>query len=235
MTSSNSSLSFNTKLVISTVAIAGMATCGYYCYKKIHSNNSDTCTTTLWSSSCLYMNLKNCINASNNRLYSFFGLSKKESNLDDSIKEPFSLSYLSKMDYSLAKAKKSLGNKLFSDGKFNEAIDCYSEAIINLPEDHPERSICYCNRAACYLSQGLYQLVISDCTEALRFSPLYLKAFERRSRAKEALGDLREALADLTACCVLDGFSSQIFPQRLEKLLRTVSQSLSAEIIEVSY
>ncbi|KGG50306.1 subunit Tom70 of mitochondrial import receptor [Mitosporidium daphniae] len=217
----------SSKVVISTAAFVGILAGGYFYYKKHHPSKCDQPSSS--SSRCTLFaceTLTDCLNAASVKVSSLFKPGQREAVQCASLHETGS----QKCDLAFAKEKKVLGNKFFSEGKMAEAIDCYSESISNLPDGSYELSICYCNRAACYLSQGNYQKVVEDCTVAIRCSPLYLKAYERRSRAYESLGQLEDALSDLTACCVIDGFSNQSFPQRLEKILRSLSHTLATEL-----
>ena len=229
----SSSTWLSPKILMPTVVVVGVVVGGYYCYhrcRKIHFsdiNKTSTCSSRCASSFCAA--LANCVNAASERMSSLFIAGQKEEGQSSSRDE---VSF-SPCNLSLAKEKKTAGNKFFSEGKMIEAIDCYSAAISNLPKDHHELSICYCNRAACHLSQGQHQKVIEDCTMAIKLSPLYLKAYERRSRAHESLGHTEAVLSDLTACCVIDGFSNQSFPQRLEKALRSSSQSIATKLVQV--
>lgn len=55
--------------------------------------------------------------------------------------------------------------------------------------------------------------LVKDCTAALELNPKYTKALSRRAKAFQNLGQLSECLEDITALCILEGFSN---PRSLE-------------------
>lgn len=58
---------------------------------------------------------------------------------------------------------KDLGNKLFSARKYEDAISCYSKAIIK----SPSTATYFTNRALCYLKLQQWELACQDCRRAL--------------------------------------------------------------------
>ncbi|XP_067136696.1 E3 ubiquitin-protein ligase CHIP isoform X1 [Centruroides vittatus] len=58
---------------------------------------------------------------------------------------------------------KDLGNKLFSARKYEEAVGCYSKAIIK----NPLIPTYFTNRALCYLKLHQWELACQDCRRAL--------------------------------------------------------------------
>ena len=105
---------------------------------------------------------------------------------------------------------RTLGNALFKEGKFAEAIKKYSKAIAwayeESPSDeeqmemdkvlsrahrqfHSPRSLaqqakapCFLNRAACHLKLKQAAQCVSDCTEVLKLEPENGKAYFRRAQ-----------------------------------------------------
>ena len=59
---------------------------------------------------------------------------------------------------SIAEEFKNKGNELFSDKKFELAIQEYSKAIEN--SKPPQSAAYYCNRALCYIKMESYELAI---------------------------------------------------------------------------
>lgn len=55
--------------------------------------------------------------------------------------------------------------------------------------------------------------LVKDCSAALDLNPKYTKALSRRAKAFQNLGQLSECLEDVTALCILEGFSN---PRSLE-------------------
>lgn len=66
---------------------------------------------------------------------------------------------------------KDLGNKLFSARKYEDAISCYSKAIIK----SPSTATYFTNRALCYLKLQQWELACQDCRRALDLDPSSVK------------------------------------------------------------
>ena len=73
---------------------------------------------------------------------------------------------------------KDEGNKAFSLGSYNQAIDLYSQAI-ELKQSH----IYYSNRANAYIEIGDFSKALIDCDEAIKIEPGYAKAYVRKGNA----------------------------------------------------
>jgi import receptor subunit TOM70 len=120
---------------------------------------------------------------------------------------------------------KSKGNKCFRDLKYDEAIDCYSNAINDCPKDKTEElSTFYQNRAASYEMLRKYEEVIEDCNQAIDLNKRYVKALVRRAKAQEAIGNTSSALFDITAVCILEQFQNQTNLMMTDRLLREQSK-----------
>lgn len=90
---------------------------------------------------------------------------------------------------------------LFREKSFDDAIECYSRAIENCPDDSEEGreqlSIFYGNRAACYFAVHEYEVSVEDCSTSLSLCPNYVKVLFRRSQALEHLDKLDDALSGI--------------------------------------
>jgi tetratricopeptide (TPR) repeat protein len=66
------------------------------------------------------------------------------------------------------------GNQAFKQGKFQEAIDRYTEAI-NLLTDIQvtELTKCYSNRSQCYINLNQYEEAIEDATRGKENKSIY--------------------------------------------------------------
>lgn len=130
----------------------------------------------------------------------------------------------------LAQAAKNRGNKCFKEGKYEEAIECYSEAIKTCPPDvKGDMSTFYQNRAAAYENLKQYDRVVQDCTSALELNSKYSKALARRSKAYEVLERYRESLEDITKACLIEGFQNQAYLLAADRVLKTLGKSKAAE------
>eukprot|EP00005_Dracoamoeba_jomungandri_P001152 CAMPEP_0174259432 /NCGR_PEP_ID=MMETSP0439-20130205/8252_1 /TAXON_ID=0 /ORGANISM="Stereomyxa ramosa, Strain Chinc5" /LENGTH=550 /DNA_ID=CAMNT_0015343319 /DNA_START=36 /DNA_END=1685 /DNA_ORIENTATION=+ len=85
---------------------------------------------------------------------------------------------------------KEEGNEHFRNGRFPEAVECYSEAIKRNPEDH----VLYSNRAACYTKLGAYPLGLKDCDECIRLKPDFVKAYSRKGAIQFFMKDYHKCL-----------------------------------------
>ncbi|XP_061165512.1 mitochondrial import receptor subunit TOM70-like [Saccostrea echinata] len=129
-----------------------------------------------------------------------------------------------------AQAEKNKGNKYFKGGKYDQAINCYTNAIkICPPGDKEALSTFYHNRAAAYEKLKNTKMVIDDCNEALRLNPKYQKALTRRAIASEQSGDLTQALEDVTAVCILEGFQNPQSLMTADRVLKTLGQTKAKE------
>ena len=110
------------------------------------------------------------------------------------------------------------GNAAFARGAYAEASRAYTDALtrargdgrgdaredaLDAGEDAAgaargdgDAATCLANRAACWLKLERYEDAARDCDEAIAIDGTYAKAYARRARAREALGDEEGALED---------------------------------------
>eukprot|EP00112_Aurelia_sp_Birch-Aquarium-sp1_P019535 Seg4844.2 transcript_id=Seg4844.2/GoldUCD/mRNA.D3Y31 product="Mitochondrial import receptor subunit TOM70" protein_id=Seg4844.2/GoldUCD/D3Y31 len=133
----------------------------------------------------------------------------------------------------LAQASKLKGNKYFKGGKYELAIQCYSNAIEICPK-HKVDDIAtfHQNRAAAQEQLKNWQEVIDDCSKALELKPTYTKAIGRRALALERTGRKIECLEDVTSVCLIEGFQNQTFMLMADRILKEVGRDLAAERIK---
>jgi len=95
-----------------------------------------------------------------------------------------------------AQVAKEEGNLHFKDGRFEEALACYSLALENstLPT---EKSVLHSNRAACYAQNQNWPEGLKECIKALEYDPKNVKALLRRGLAYEGLERWQLALTDM--------------------------------------
>lgn len=72
-----------------------------------------------------------------------------------------------------AEQAKQLGNELFAKGKFNAAIDAYTEARLICPK----WAVPLVNRALCHRNKACWAAVVEDCRKALELDPQMPKAY----------------------------------------------------------
>ncbi|KAI9340794.1 hypothetical protein DFJ73DRAFT_844470 [Zopfochytrium polystomum] len=129
---------------------------------------------------------------------------------------------------SLAKESKTVGNRLFGEKKYADAVKYYSRAI----ELNPD-AIYYANRAACYANLGKNEEVISDCTKALDMDPRYVKAIYRRAQAYASTAQLEDALKDYTAICMLEEFKKESSIAMTDRILKDIGKAKTDELMKV--
>ncbi|MEJ1283110.1 translocase of outer mitochondrial membrane 70A [Cricetulus griseus] len=129
-----------------------------------------------------------------------------------------------------AQAAKNKGNKYFKAGKYEQAIQCYTEAISLCPtEKNVDLSTFYQNRAAAFEQLQKWKEVAQDCTKAVELNPKYVKALFRRAKAHEKLDNKKECLEDVTAVCILEGFQNEQSMLLADKVLKLLGKENAKE------
>uniref|UniRef100_A0A8C9R3N4 Translocase of outer mitochondrial membrane 70 homolog A (S. cerevisiae) n=1 Tax=Scleropages formosus TaxID=113540 RepID=A0A8C9R3N4_SCLFO len=127
-----------------------------------------------------------------------------------------------------AQAAKNRGNKYFKAGKYEQAIQCYTEAISLCPKEQKgDLSTFFQNRAAAYEQQ--WSEVVHDCSRAVELNPRYVKALFRRAKAQERLDNKKECLEDVTAVCILESFQNQQSMLLADKVLKLLGKEKAKE------
>jgi len=88
---------------------------------------------------------------------------------------------------------KDMGNKLYTQRKYDEAIECYSAAI----GKNSSVPTYFTNRALCYLKKSQWDLVIKDCKRALDLDSNLVKAHFFMGQALQELDAMDECVACL--------------------------------------
>jgi len=101
------------------------------------------------------------------------------------------------------------GNELFKQGKIQEAIAKYTQALALIGDKFDEKmgavkADLHANRAACYVQLYEPVKVREDCDAALKIDSKHLKALIRRAQALESLEKYKDALADFETVLKLD-------------------------------
>ncbi|XP_028307252.1 RNA polymerase II-associated protein 3 isoform X2 [Gouania willdenowi] len=99
-----------------------------------------------------------------------------------------------------AVAEKEKGNALFKEGKYDDAIECYTRGM----GADPYNPVLPTNRATAFLRLKKFAVAESDCNLAIALDGNYLKAFARRAAARFALKKYEEALEDYEMVLQLD-------------------------------
>uniref|UniRef100_A0A0D9Y6N2 J domain-containing protein n=1 Tax=Oryza glumipatula TaxID=40148 RepID=A0A0D9Y6N2_9ORYZ len=101
------------------------------------------------------------------------------------------------------------GNEAFQAGKYSEAVEHYTAALLSNTESPRFSAICFANRAAAYQAMGQILDAIADCSLAIALDSNYFKAISRRAGLYELIRDYDQAGNDLRrgiepSCTFLD-------------------------------
>lgn len=89
--------------------------------------------------------------------------------------------------------------------KYDEAMAAWEKALGMESLAPHDAALLHNNKAACFMVSKRYKEAVTECSAALDSQPDYLKALVRRSKAHEALGQYKQALADLQRANKLEG------------------------------
>nr|XP_051224400.1 uncharacterized protein LOC127342484 isoform X2 [Lolium perenne] len=92
---------------------------------------------------------------------------------------------------------KVAGNEAFQAGKYSEAVEHYSAALLSSTESLHFSAICFGNRAAAYQAMGHILDAIADCSLAIALDTSYCKVISRRASLYELIRDYSQAKNDL--------------------------------------
>uniref|UniRef100_A0A8C4FHU6 RNA polymerase II-associated protein 3 n=1 Tax=Catagonus wagneri TaxID=51154 RepID=A0A8C4FHU6_9CETA len=124
------------------------------------------------------------------------------------------------VDSQKALALKEKGNKYFKQGKYDEAIECYTKGM----DADPYNPVLPTNRASAYFRLKKFAVAESDCNLALALNRSYTKAYSRRGAARFALQKLEDAKKDYEKVLELE-------PNNFEATneLRKINQALTSK------
>jgi len=116
--------------------------------------------------------------------------------------------------------KKHNGNKAFVAGKFQVAIDCFTEGIELTPDNH----LLFSNRAACYLKIGEWEKALLDSNKCIELKEDFTKGHFRKGLSLIELGRFEEAYASIKEAYDLEPEDQDIV-EKLEFVKEKVSKS----------
>ncbi|XP_016056673.1 PREDICTED: RNA polymerase II-associated protein 3 isoform X2 [Miniopterus natalensis] len=147
-------------------------------------------------------------------------LDKEESTHDSVSQESESEEDGIRVDSQMALALKEKGNKYFKQGKYDEAIECYTKGM----DADPYNPVLPTNRASAYFRMKKFAVAESDCSLAIALNRSYTKAYARRGAARFALQKLEDAKKDYEKVLELE-------PNNFEATneLRKINQALTSK------
>ncbi|KAF7458938.1 tetratricopeptide repeat-containing protein [Cryptosporidium felis] len=105
----------------------------------------------------------------------------------------------------LVESIKQEANELFASGNFQEALQRYTQGILNCPqEENRLLSILYSNRAACHIMLENMDAALVDSNDAIEYDETYTKAYLRRFTVLEKKEKWHDALRDVNRALELD-------------------------------
>lgn len=119
---------------------------------------------------------------------------------------------------------KDEGNKHFTAGELDQAIDCYNQAIKEC-KDKKVLAVIYRNRSACFLKKENYTSAASDASKAIDVDAADIKALYRRCQALEKLGKLDMAFKDVQRCATIEP-KNKTFLETLRRLGAEIQSKL---------
>ncbi|XP_053412944.1 RNA polymerase II-associated protein 3 [Nycticebus coucang] len=124
------------------------------------------------------------------------------------------------VDSQKALALKEKGNKYFKQGKYDEAIECYTKGM----DADPYNPVLPTNRASAFFRLKKFAVAESDCNLAIALNRSYTKAYARRGAARFALQKLEDAKKDYEKVLELE-------PNNFEATneLRKINQALTSK------
>jgi len=124
-----------------------------------------------------------------------------------------------------AERLKSKGNAHMQKKEYEDALECYTQALRICPNG-PQSHVYFSNRAAALLSMKMFDEAILDSERALAIAPSYGKAHTRLGLAHFLLGDYRRAMEAYRVALKYepDNKSSKSYLEKAAKKLAVLGQ-----------
>jgi len=136
----------------------------------------------------------------------------------------------------LAKAQefKTVGNTLFKEEKYIEAVGEYTKSLRTCPLNYTkERSIFYSNRSICFFKMNDDDRCIKECGKSLELNSNFVKPLLRRAECNQKLDKLDEVLTDYQKLSELEPSNSSYKRKcfELEEAVKERNEKLKTEMM----
>lgn len=139
--------------------------------------------------------------------------SKKHENLESLKKKSEAKAVIKDKDK--ANELKLIGNKLFEEGKYSEALQKYDEAL----EYDDENPALYTNKAGCYVKLEDYEKALKSSQVAKKLDPKWLKSYFREGEAYLLMKEYGDAAASFWEGWNLEP-SNKVFKDAFDKAVK---------------
>lgn len=127
----------------------------------------------------------------------------------------------------LAENYKDVGNGLFKEGRFAEAVESYTNALRCNIDDTKLLTSLLSNRAFANLKLSRHEDCIEDCTAAIEVDRYHVKSYYRRAQAHEQLKQYSDAVRDLHEVLRIDSKNKDAI-QLMRQIKVTVEKQKAA-------
>ncbi|CAI9756744.1 unnamed protein product [Fraxinus pennsylvanica] len=112
-------------------------------------------------------------------------------------------------------------HQMYREGKYEEALDFYTEAL-SMAKTKPQRVALHSNRAACYLKLQDFKKASEECTSVLEFDHKHTGALMLRTQTLVTLKEYHSALFDVNRLIELNP-SSEVYKNLQARLKSQLS------------
>jgi len=106
---------------------------------------------------------------------------------------------------------KEKGNSFFQKGQFNEAINCYTEAIqICSKKEREKMSIYFANRSNCYLHIDELTKALEDADKSITNNRTWWKGYLRKANVLYKMNDISKALEQVEKALKIESNNNEL-------------------------
>ena len=103
-------------------------------------------------------------------------------------------------------SEKALGTKAFQEKDYAKAVEHFSNALKETPDDHT----LYSNRSACFYNSNQFDHALEDADKCIQVKPDWGKGYQRKAMALHAMGRYDEAIPEYEKGIQYDPTNAQI-------------------------